>query len=266
MPVDSLSESAGVDAQAITREPDCTTIESSRGRRIDPGVLRLNPRSGRSIFGRKSTARAEVEGGSGSDASETTLARFEQTITQDRPRLLWLAQRIVRRREIAEEIVQESLLKAFRALPRFRGESRMRTWLCAIVRNTALEHLRNQRDLFHVSLEDLFNGDGMSAYDPPDSRNNPEDHYKTAEMQIILRDEVDGLGPGCRGAFQMCILEENTQSEAAATFNVSVAKIKSRVCRAKRILSVKVRQRTGVVARVQARAACPPLSVPPSEQ
>ena len=221
MPVDSLSESVSIYAPTIPRETECTDIESSCGLGTGPG------------------------GGSTSGVSETILARFEQTITQDRPRLLWQAQRIVGRREIAEEIVQESLLKAFRALPRFRGESRMRTWLYAIVRNTTLEHLRDQREHLYVSLEDLFDGDGMSVYDPPDSRNSPEDHCKTAELQTILRDEVDGLGPCCRGAFQMCILDENTQSEAAATFKVSVAKIKSRVFRAKRILSSRVRRRAG---------------------
>jgi RNA polymerase sigma-70 factor (ECF subfamily) len=197
-------------------------------------------------LGLELAAKAQVEGGYRSGASETTLARFEQTITQDRPRLLWQAQRVVGRREIAEEIVQESLFRAFRALPRFRGESGMRTWLYAIVRNAALEHLRNQREPLHISLEHFFDYDGMSVYDPPDLRNNPEDHYGTVEMQTILWDEVDGLGPCCKGAFQMCILGENTQSEAAATFNVSVAKIKSRVCRAKRILSTRVRRRVGL--------------------
>jgi RNA polymerase sigma-70 factor (ECF subfamily) len=154
----------------------------------------------------------------------------------------------VGRREIAEEIVQESLYKAFRALPRFRGESGMRTWLYAIVRNATIEHLRSHREPVQVSLEHFFNDDGdeMSMYDPPDSRNSPEDHYQTAEMQTILRDEVGRLGPCCRGAMQMCILEDNSYSDAAATFNVGVAKIKSRVYRAKRILSTRVRRRVGL--------------------
>jgi len=110
MPVDSLSESVSVPAPTISRETDCTDIGSSCGLGTDPRVLQLNPRSGENILRQKSVAKAQVESGSGSDAWETTLARFEQTISQDRPRLLWLAQRVVRRREIAEEIVQESLL------------------------------------------------------------------------------------------------------------------------------------------------------------
>jgi RNA polymerase sigma factor (sigma-70 family) len=119
------------------------------------------------------------------------------------------------------------------------------------VRNAALEHLRNHREPLQISLENFFDSDGVSAYDPPDIRNNPEDHYETAEMQEILRDELDGLGPCCKGAFQMCILDGNTQSEAAAVLNVSVAKIKSRVCRAKRLLSVRVSRRAVLLLRVR---------------
>lgn len=250
MPVDSQSESASRYAPAIPRETDCTDIESSWERGTDTRGPQFSPRSERNILGQKPTAKAEVEGGSRSGASEATLARFEQTIAQDRPRLLWLAQRVVRRREIAEEIVQESLLKAFRALPRFRGESRMRTWLYAIVRNATLEHLRNQRESLHISLEHFFDCDGMSVYDPPDSRNDPENHYETAEMQTILLGEINGLSPSCKDAFRMCILEEITQSEAAAAFNVSIGNIKSRVYRAKRLLSARVRGRAGVANRV----------------
>jgi RNA polymerase sigma-70 factor (ECF subfamily) len=243
MPVDSPSEFLRVYGQAKTREYGRTNIESDSG--ADTRVSQLSPRSEKNISW--PAARAQNEDGTPSNAPETTLARFEQTIIQDRPRLLWQAQRIVGRREIAEEIVQESLLKAFRALPRFRGESGMRTWLYAIVRNATLEHVRNHREPVHVSLEDFFDADRLSAYDPPDARNNPEDHCETAEMQTILRDALDGLGHCYKGAFQMCILDENTQSEAAAALNVSVAKIKSRVCRAKRILSTRVRRRVGLL-------------------
>ena len=247
MLVDSLSEPVSVCAPTITSEPDCTSIEPDWGRGIDSRVLQLKPRSKRNIPRPKPFVNVEIENGFPPCASETTLAKFEQAIIQNRPRLLWQAQRVVGRQEIAEEIVQESLFKAFRALPRFRGESRMRTWLYAIVRNAALEHLRNHREPFHVSLEDFFDGEGFSAYDPPDARNNPEDHCEAAEMQTLLRDALDGLGPCCKGAFQMCILDENTQSEAAAALNISVAKIKSRVCRAKRIRSTKVRKRAGLL-------------------
>lgn len=253
MPIDSLSEFVSMYAPTIAGESDFTNVESSRGLGTDSKDLQLNSRSKRTSVKQEPAATNEVGGGSSSGAWETTLAKFEQTITEDRPRLIWLAQRVVRRREIAEEIVQESFLKAFRALPRFRGESRIRTWLCAIVRNSALEHLRNQREALHISLERIFEDDGMSSYDPPDARNNPESHYETVEMQTILRDELIGLGPYCKGAFQMCILDDNTQSEAATALNVSVGKIKSRVCRAKRILSIRVRRRVGLVQTVRGR-------------
>jgi RNA polymerase sigma factor (sigma-70 family) len=79
------------------------------------------------------------------DNSQDQLATFLDIAQKHRARLLFLAWRITSRREEAEDIVQEALLKAFRALPRFRGDSRMDTWLHTIVRHAALESLGNRR-------------------------------------------------------------------------------------------------------------------------
>ncbi|MGO9776953.1 MAG: RNA polymerase sigma factor [Terracidiphilus sp.] len=58
---------------------------------------------------------------------------FLQLAEQRRAQLLWYARRITNNREEAEDIVQEALLRAFKNLSRFRGESQMGTWLCVIV-------------------------------------------------------------------------------------------------------------------------------------
>jgi len=255
MRVDCLSEPVSAYIPAISIETDRWEIQSSSDRGSDTRRPQHSHRLGNSIVAEVPTAKAQVEDAACLGISEAMLAKFEQTVTQDRPRLLWQAQRVVRRREIAEEIVQESLLKAYRALPCFRGESGMRTWLYAIVRNATIEYLRNQREHLQVSLEHFFEGDGDSIYDPPDSRNGPEDHYRATEMWTILMNEVDGLGPFCKDAYQMCILEGNTQLEAAVAFNISVGKVKSRVCRAKRMLSTRVRRRVGLASQAEVKMA-----------
>ena len=81
------------------------------------------------------------------------VAAFVVTAEHSREQLLWLAQRMTRDRSEAEDIVQEALLKAFRYLPRFRGESQMRTWLGVIVKNTGLEWLRERKGRVYLSLE-----------------------------------------------------------------------------------------------------------------
>jgi hypothetical protein len=68
-------------------------------------------------------------------AADATLAAFVQMAKDRRQKLLWIAQRITRNRDEAEDIVQEALMRAFKNLPQFRGESQMATWLGVIVLN-----------------------------------------------------------------------------------------------------------------------------------
>ena len=69
-----------------------------------------------------------------SGVDETRLAQLVDAAERYRPQLLWIATRITNRREEAEDIVQQALLKAYVNLCKFRGESQMSTWLRAIVR------------------------------------------------------------------------------------------------------------------------------------
>ncbi len=171
---------------------------------------------------------------------------FVQVAEQNRGRLLWVAQRMTFSRDIAEDIVQEALLKAFRGLQDFRGQSQMSTWLRAIVQNTAREYLRNQRGREILSLDFGRNGDeDATAHDFPDSRKSPEEYCERNEMEGILISEIDALSTFCKRAIQMCVLEELPHVAAAAALNTSVSSIKSRIFRGKRVLKRTVCLRIG---------------------
>src|ERR1035438_7516256 len=64
------------------------------------------------------------------------LVTFTQVTEQRRAQLLWLAQRITRNHDEAEDVVQEAIFRAFKRLPQFGGESQISTWLGVIVKNT----------------------------------------------------------------------------------------------------------------------------------
>ena len=83
-------------------------------------------------------------------AEEARIAEFVRAAERCRQHLIRVAKRMIVRGEDAEDIVQQALLKAFVNLSRFRGESQMTTWLQAIVRNAAWNHIRNQRGIILV--------------------------------------------------------------------------------------------------------------------
>jgi len=179
-------------------------------------------------------------------ACEGRLVAFRQLAEQRRAQLLWQAQRMTKNREEAEDIVQEALLKAFKNLPKFRGESQMGTWLGAIVQNAGREWLRRQKGRVYLSLEYVSNGDvGPRVYDCPDPGRNPEQHLERAEMDSILISEIDKLNSTCRCAIQLCALQEISHQEVANALGLTVVAIKSRVFHGKQMLKTAVRRRTG---------------------
>lgn len=177
---------------------------------------------------------------------ESRVQEFLETAERRRPQLLRMARRLAQCNEDAEDIVQEAFMKAYKALARFRGESQMSSWLGAIVQNTAHEHLRSRRGRVFLSIEYLSKDEGdVVEIILPDSRKNPEETWESREMEVILREEVSKLSFVCRRAIEVCALEEELQADAARALNLSVATMKSRVFRGKRLLARSLSRRMG---------------------
>ena len=175
---------------------------------------------------------------------EGRIREFLETAERRRPQLLRMARRLANSNEDAEDIVQEAFMKAYKALAKFRGESKMSSWLGAIVQNTAHEHRRSHRNRVFVSIEYLSKQDNeVVELDLPDPGKNPEETWQSKELEGILREEVSKLGMVCRRAIEICVLDESPQLAAAQALNLSVATMKSRVFRGKRILGRTVSRR-----------------------
>lgn len=177
---------------------------------------------------------------------ESRVQEFLETAERRRPQLVRMARRLTQCNEDAEDIVQEAFMKAYKALARFRGESQMSSWLGAIVQNTAHEHLRNRRGRVFLSIEYLSKDEGdVVEINLPDPRKNPEETWQSREIEAMLREEVSKLSVVCRRAIEVCALEEEPQAEAARALNLSVATMKSRVFRGKRLLARSLSRRMG---------------------
>ena len=101
---------------------------------------------------------------------------FDALVLKYQHKIVNLVLRYVRDQDQAMDIAQEAFLKAYRALPRFRGDSAFYTWLYRIAVNTAKNHLAAQRrrpmDVEPGAERDRPAGDQRCAGRPPD-RNNP---------------------------------------------------------------------------------------------
>lgn len=180
------------------------------------------------------------------DGVDEKLDQFVEVAEKHRTRMLRLARRFTPCREEAEDIVQDAFLKAFRALPRFRGESRMDTWLQTIVRNTVCDYLRAGRGKVYLPLEvttsNSHDETEVCVRDVPDPARNPEERMELKEMESILSSEIERLTPVCREAIRLCALEELSHARAARTLQISTPTVKARVFRGRDLLKRAVRK------------------------
>jgi len=141
---------------------------------------------------------------------------------------------ITQNREDAEDVLQESFLKAYEHLDQFLGNSKFYTWIVRIAVNQALMKLRKRRSDRAVSLdEQIDTGEDtvvreIAAWDP-----DPEQRYNREELHTILTSVIDELAPIYRTVFTLRDVDGLSTEETAEALDLSVPAVKSRLLRAR---------------------------------
>lgn len=151
-------------------------------------------------------------------------AAFEQLIELHGRRIYRMLVRIVGDPGDAEDVLQETLLKAWRALPRFRGEAQFATWLYRIAVNEANRRLARESRHRSLPLED-------TPADVPDLAPGPSAHAESAELQELVGRCIGELPPQYREAVVLRDIEGLTNEEAAEVLGLTVRNFKSRLHR-----------------------------------
>jgi RNA polymerase sigma-70 factor (ECF subfamily) len=146
-----------------------------------------------------------------------------------------LALRMVDNPQDAEDILQETYLKALKALPGFEGRSSLTTWLYRIAVNESLMHLRKRRpDVF--SLDTSENESDEEADEPVqvvDWCCMPEAELLSTETRTFLDAAVQQLSPNLRVVFLMRDIEKLSIQETAEALGLSEVAVKARLLRAR---------------------------------
>lgn len=162
------------------------------------------------------------------------LAAFNQLTTQYSPKIYRLAKHITQNDEDAEDVLQESFLKAFEHLVDFQEKSKFYTWIVRIAVNESLMKLRKRKSDRTVPLDEpLDTGDDTVVREIAVWDENPEQQYSHEELAKILDDAVQGLRPAFRTVFVLRDIEELSTEETAEALGISVPAVKSRLLRAR---------------------------------
>ena len=159
---------------------------------------------------------------------------FEALVDEFSPKLHRLALRMLGDPFEAEDILQETFLKAYKNIGQFQGRSKIGTWLYRIAANEALMRLRkNQPDIVAID-EPLEMPDGhLITRELKDWCCLPESEFMSGESQDKLDTAITELSPALRSTFVLRDLHGLSTRESAEILDVSESAIKTRLLRAR---------------------------------
>jgi RNA polymerase sigma-70 factor (ECF subfamily) len=162
-------------------------------------------------------------------------------------RLYRLARGILRNDGEAEDVVQETYVRAFTHLKDFRGDSSLSTWLSRIAMNEALGRLRRQRP--SVDLDSLPQGalEAQIIQFPLAASDDPEKSMAQREIQHVVEHAIDELPEAFRLVFITRVIEGMNVEETAEILGLKPETVKSRLHRARTMLRDIVEKKIGPV-------------------
>jgi RNA polymerase sigma-70 factor, ECF subfamily len=189
----------------------------------------------------------EVDRKRATDALLTLAARsgdnvaFDELARRHSKRIKGHIYRIVRNWEDAEDVFQDSLLKAFRNIGQFRSDCAFSTWLTRIAINSALMVLRRRRRRTQISDTGATNlADSPVLQELPDLSPNPEFLYAERQVEESLRGAIQQLPRCFRSVTELYLAKDCSTRDVAETLGITVGAVKSRLMRAKKALRISV--------------------------
>jgi len=154
---------------------------------------------------------------------------FGELVRRYQDRLFNSVLRVCEGAEDAADVVQETFLHAYQALPSFKGDSQFFTWIYRIAFNTAITQKRKQKSALRLNAGEL------GAFEPadPSEETRPGHAMELAEDERRVRDALQRLSPEHRAVLVLKDMDEMKYEEMAEVLQVPIGTIRSRLHRAR---------------------------------
>ncbi|QRN41601.1 MAG: RNA polymerase sigma factor RpoE [Neisseriaceae bacterium] len=140
-----------------------------------------------------------------------------------------------------QDIVQEAFIKAYRALPNFRGESAFFTWLYRIAANTAKNYLSSGSKKYLVLDNDFKDDDATWGVEQTPDYNTPENAFLNQEILHTVGEAVENLPEDLKAVINLREIEGLSYEAIAERMNCPVGTVRSRLFRARELIAKDLR-------------------------
>ena len=165
---------------------------------------------------------------------------FDLLVLKYQFRLQAIIGRFIRDVDEVADVTQETFMKAYRAIPNFRGDSQFYTWLYRIAVNTAKNHLVSKSRRPVSSDIDIADAEQFSNNDKLIDEATPENTIMTEELATIIKNGLSALPEDLRTALTLREFEGMSYEDIAAVMDCPVGTVRSRIFRAREFLDERV--------------------------
>ncbi len=171
---------------------------------------------------------------------------FDLLVLKYQRKIMRLLSRMIRDPSEIEDVAQESFIKAYRALPQFRGESAFYTWLYRIAINTARNWLaQNNRRPSTPSAQENEDGETFDATDNLTDSSNPESEMASRQIAETVNKAMNDLPEDLRNAIVMREIDGMSYEDIAESMSCPIGTVRSRIFRAREAIAIKLRPLLG---------------------
>ncbi len=168
------------------------------------------------------------------------VAKYERRVQR-------LLSRLVRDSAEIEDITQEAFIKAYRALPQFRGESAFYTWLYRIAINTAKNYLatKSRRPVTVGEFQGADDGEFFDLGDVVEDNNTPDAVLHSRQVAEAVNAAIEALPEDLKAAITLREIEGLSYEEIAQAMDCPIGTVRSRIFRAREAIAQRLRPLLG---------------------
>ena len=167
---------------------------------------------------------------------------FDLLVLKYQRKIMRLLSRMIRDQAEVEDVAQEAFIKAYRALPQFRGDSAFYTWLYRIAINTARNWLAsNSRRPSTPSSYENEDGETFDEMDNLTDNTTPESELASRQIAQTVNKAIEDLPEDLRTAIVLREIEGMSYEDIAQSMNCPIGTVRSRIFRAREAIATKLR-------------------------
>ena len=161
---------------------------------------------------------------------------YTQLVNRYKDLVYTLAIRMLKHREEAEEVAQDTFIKVFKSLQKFKGDSKFSTWIYKVTYNTCLDRIKKNKKHYNDVAIDEF------TFNKLDSIDNALDNMINEEKSVLIKKCINKLPEASSALLTLFYFEELSLEEISKIINIEANTVKVKLFRARKKLAVILEQ------------------------